>query len=407
MFLALWNYLKGYVMIRVSGFSVERFVNLAALKGIYIWDVCPDRSGITMKVSIKGFRMLKECGRKTHCHFKILKRCGLPFVMHKYEKRKILGGGIFLFIIGLYILSSMIWVVDITGNDRINKQAILDSCKELGLKPGSFKFKINTKKISDGLIDSFEEISWVGVQMKGTNIKISVVETIPKTDIVDRTTPCDVVAKKDSIVTAIVASSGTPLVKMKDVVKAGDVLVSAEVLIKDGDLEVGKEYVRAKAEVRGKTWENIEQELPLRFEEKVFTGEEKSDLSLTLGDKNLNFVQPNIKYENYDTIEVYDKPFSIGDYRFPISIKKEAYKQYDLVERTRTPEKAKEELKKTIETKANELVSAYGSILNIDISFEETEEKIIAKAVITLEERIDEQKERVVEEEIPPTSLEP
>ena len=39
MFLALWYYLHGYVMITVSGFSVERFVNMATFRGIYLWNI--------------------------------------------------------------------------------------------------------------------------------------------------------------------------------------------------------------------------------------------------------------------------------------------------------------------------------------------------------------------------------
>ena len=44
MFLALWNYLRGYVIIYVTGFSVERFINLAVNRGIFIWDIIPERN---------------------------------------------------------------------------------------------------------------------------------------------------------------------------------------------------------------------------------------------------------------------------------------------------------------------------------------------------------------------------
>lgn len=407
MFLALWNYFHGYVMIRVTGFSVERFVNLAALKGIYIWDIHPDRTGITMKVSIKGFRLLKECGRKTKCHFKIIERYGLPFLLHHYKKRKILGAGILLFILGLYILSSMVWVIDIQGNERITQDEILVGCEKLGLKAGCLKLKINTKTISDGLIEQFEDISWVGVEMKGTNIKISIVETIPKTEMIDRTTPCNVVATMDGVITNIVASAGTPLVKAQDVVKKGDILVSGEIIMKDVDQEVGKEYVRAKAEVKAKYWENLTEELPLQYEEKRYTGESKSDIRFHLGDKSINIIQPNLKYENYDKVEVYEKPFAIGDYIFPVSILKDEYKEYILEQKTRTLEEAEEALKKTLEEKANALVTENGSILNIEMEFEQTEEKVIAKAMITLEERIDEQQPLTVPEQPEQPETEP
>ncbi|MFQ9493244.1 MAG: sporulation protein YqfD [Dorea longicatena] len=34
----IW-YLKGYVRIRVSGYSPERFLNACRYKNIYIWDL--------------------------------------------------------------------------------------------------------------------------------------------------------------------------------------------------------------------------------------------------------------------------------------------------------------------------------------------------------------------------------
>lgn len=36
MFLALWNYIRGYVIIYVTGFSVERFINMAVTK-VYLY----------------------------------------------------------------------------------------------------------------------------------------------------------------------------------------------------------------------------------------------------------------------------------------------------------------------------------------------------------------------------------
>ena len=53
MFLALWNYLRGYVIIYVTGFSVERFINLAVNRGIFIWDIIPERNRVIMNAVLK------------------------------------------------------------------------------------------------------------------------------------------------------------------------------------------------------------------------------------------------------------------------------------------------------------------------------------------------------------------
>ena len=55
MFWWLWNYLRGYVIIKVTGFSAERFINLAVLKGLRIWDIKYDAKGRIMKADTKDF----------------------------------------------------------------------------------------------------------------------------------------------------------------------------------------------------------------------------------------------------------------------------------------------------------------------------------------------------------------
>lgn len=395
MFLALWNYLHGYVIINVTGFSVERFVNLAAHRGIYIWDVCPQGTGITMKVSIEGFRMLKEASRKTKCHVKIVGRRGLPFTMNRYRKRKILMVGLLFFVMALYALSSFIWVVEIEGNDRITVESLLKSCDEKGLSPGSYKGKIDTKNLSELLIEEFPDISWVSVKIHGTNALISIVETIPETEIVDRTTPCDIVAKKDGIIESVATSAGTPLIKPRDIVQAGQLLVSSEVLMKDGDIEVGKSYVKAQAQVRAKVWYEINEETQIVYEEKVYTDDTKKDLSLIICDKNINFVKPNAKDRSFDKEKLFEKPLSIGDYIFPIAIMEEKYKFYTTVEKTKTVDEAKAELNKVIEDKIKEIIGDSSTLSECNIEFQESGNKLSAKAVIVVIERIDEEKKIV------------
>ncbi len=78
-----WNYLRGgYVIIKVEGgLTLERFLNLAAAKDIYLWDIKRiNHTLLEMKVSTKGFRALKEVVRKVGCRVEVLdKKGGIPF----------------------------------------------------------------------------------------------------------------------------------------------------------------------------------------------------------------------------------------------------------------------------------------------------------------------------------------
>ena len=389
MFLALWNYLRGYVIIKVYGFSVERFVNLAAFKGIFLWDIKPEKAWISMKVSIHGFKDLRECARKTRCRVKIIEKKGLPFVLNKYRKRKLLACGALLFVIALYILSSFIWTVRIEGNDRISYDDIMKTCYDIGIKPGNLKSKFSTKDAAAKLIEMYNDISWVSVKVTGTKAEVKIVETIPKPEIIDKSTPSDIVASKPGIIVSIATSSGIPKVKQKDVVEEGDLLVSGEVAIKDGDTEISKEYVRSESVVKAKLWYEFNNESELNYTEKEYTGKVKGDISFVFYDNNINILKPNIKFKEYDFENAYEKYFAIGDYVFPMGIVKNEYKEYNLVKKTRTPEEAKAIISKSLNEEINKILKEDSNLVDVSTDYTETSEKISAKSTVTVIERID------------------
>jgi similar to stage IV sporulation protein len=120
--LKLWNYFRGYVIIAVEGYFLEKFINICTHRQVFLWDIKKrkDRT-MTLKVSINGFKLLRPISYKTKCRVKILKRCGLPFLKKRYGKRKAFMLGALVFIALFYCLTSFIWSVEITGNKDIEK----------------------------------------------------------------------------------------------------------------------------------------------------------------------------------------------------------------------------------------------------------------------------------------------
>ena len=119
----IW-YLKGYVRIRVTGYSPERFLNACRYKKIYIWNLKRVRGAYEMNLTIDGFRRLKEIVRKTDTKVLIIQRNGLPFLLHRYRKRYLLFGGILLCMVMMWNLSGYIWNVDIKGNSAYTKETL-------------------------------------------------------------------------------------------------------------------------------------------------------------------------------------------------------------------------------------------------------------------------------------------
>lgn len=399
MLLSLWNYLRGYVVIYVTGFSVERFVNLVAHKGIYIWDLCYYENGVEMKVSIKAFKHLKTCAKKTKCKIKIVNKRGIKFVAYRYRKRKILLYGVVFFIGFLYFLSSFVWLLDISGNDRISYDEIHTFLNEKGLKVGALKHKISTKDLENELKEKFPDISWVNVYLTGTKASVNMTEIIPKRVEVDKGSPADVVASKDGLIVRVATSAGRPTVKEKDVVRKGDLLISSKLISLNDMGEEVNEYVHAEGEVWAKMYYEVNFKVPFEYVEKEYTGQIKKTYGIIFLEKSINFFQNRATFLNYDRI-VSRYQVNLGEnYPLPIIINTYEYREFNPVNKERTLEESVILAEKIVTERIINEFDFETDIVDKEIKYIPEEKGIQVISKITTNERIDETVELITREE--------
>ena len=102
----LLKYIRGYLRIRVSGFSPERFMNLCSNKGILLSNIVREGDVYYMNINLKGFWALRPIVRKTGTRVVVLQRYGLPFFLPKLLKRKVFVGGL-VFAVAFWLWSSL------------------------------------------------------------------------------------------------------------------------------------------------------------------------------------------------------------------------------------------------------------------------------------------------------------
>ena len=193
----LFNYILGYLKLEVEGFFVERFINICISKSIFLWNIKRTKSTILYcNIGIKEFRKIKNIAKETNCKIKIKNKKGLPFIFNKYKKRKIFFLLLLMIIVTIFTLSNFIWNIEITGNNSISKEEIISSLENSGLKIGELKRKINTKEIVNNIRLKRDDIAWVGVEIKGTNAIIKIVEADKKPEIIDENDYCNIIATK-------------------------------------------------------------------------------------------------------------------------------------------------------------------------------------------------------------------
>ncbi len=216
----LLYYILGYVNISVEGYFIERFINICISKNILLWNLKRKKSSfLYANISMKDFKRIKQIAKTTKCRVKIEKKKGLPYLLHKYKKRKIFFGALITFLLFIYGISNFVWNIEITGNDTIKTEEIMQVLNENGLKTGTLKQKVKTKQIIQNIRLLRSDIAWIGIHLTGTNAIVEIVEADAKPDIIDENEYCNIASNKDGIITKINVQNGTALVKEGDIVK--------------------------------------------------------------------------------------------------------------------------------------------------------------------------------------------
>ncbi|MCL2873834.1 MAG: sporulation protein YqfD [Defluviitaleaceae bacterium] len=389
----IWNFLRGFVLVKITGLSVERFINVAAFNGVNMWDIFKTRDGIVMKVSVKEFKKLKDARRKTGVKLKIISKTGVPFFLFRYRKRKLLLGGVLFFLFTLYFMSSFIWLIDIEGTERIEVDAIIESLNREGLTVGAFKNQISPNDIENILLEEFDDISWVNIHIRGTRAHITLTEILPKPEVIDRGIPTNVIASKSGVITRIATSAGTPLRNVGDLVQVGEILVSGEVIVKQDESGEIINFVHAESEVWARVNYEINFLLPYEYIEKQFTGRTRRTHDFIIFGKKISLINIDNYYTNYDRITS-TRQLKLGEnYPLPIiTVRREAREFMPIVKR-HSPEQARETANRMITSRIIREFDFETDIIDKIVNFTDTVEGLQVDALITVIERIDVQEE--------------
>ena len=230
----LIRFLRGYVIFTCSGGFPERFINLCSLNGISLWDVKSSGGIITAKTSIRCYKSIRPCVKKSGMRIRLLKKSGFPFFIKPYTERKGIAVGIAVSAVMLIFLCSCVWTIDVTGNERFTKEQILSIAESYGIYPGAFRKNIDPKEIKTDIKSQFKDISWFAVNINGAHVSLEVTESTGSDEINDFTAPCNIISGIDGELLSLEAHEGTPAIKTGNAVTKGDLLISGVMEKTDG-----------------------------------------------------------------------------------------------------------------------------------------------------------------------------
>ncbi|HZK58149.1 MAG TPA: sporulation protein YqfD [Clostridia bacterium] len=390
MALKLWNYMRGYVIIRVEGLTLEKFINMCTARNIYLWDV--KRIGNTTleaKLGIKGFRDLRKIVRKLGCKVSIYQKHGYPFWIHKLKKRKMLLTGAFFCFLLLIFVSTFIFTIEVVGNKEVEKTEIISKLDALGLRPGTNRYFINLRKLENRLILDIDRLAWVGIELKGVKAKIEVVEKIIPPGKVDKNIPCNIIAKKNGVIEKIIARNGDPVVEKGDIVKKGDILISGIVQLEPTEENI---LVHSYGEVYAKTYYEAIKSRSLTEIKKKKTGQKFIKRTLNLGNMELSFNKGEIPYEFYIVEKKSKKPLQWRKIGLPVEFITEEYYEAKKIKTPISEVEAKNYVHKEALNNILEEIPFEAEILNTQVDFDVKDGVLYGKVIIEVLEDIVEQR---------------
>jgi similar to stage IV sporulation protein len=361
----IFSYLLGYLRITVEGYYIERFINICKGKKITVWnlkrnkDIC-----LFLNVRIGEYKELRNVAKKTKCKIKIKSKRGLPFILHKYKKRKLFLILLILVVFSIWLSSNFVWNVDIEEENGNEPENLRQDLENIGLKIGNIKSKIDTKAIINKIRLERKDIAWMGIEFKGTNAIVKIVKSDEKPEIIDEKEYCSIASNKAGVITKINAQSGTANVKVGDTIKEGDILIKGWM---EGKF-TGIRYVHAKGDIEAKVWHTKNKKVLYNTTEKKETGVIENKYEIKIYNFKINLYKKLSKFKIYDTIETENKIKIFSDFYLPISVIKKVNKELNEEQKKYTLEEAKNKGIEDLQKELDNEIEDKNSIVNKNIN---------------------------------------
>lgn len=185
------SYIRGYYVITVEGVSVERFLNHLMRNGIKVYNVKKISSTkIEFNLDREDIKAFKNVYRGSNFQVKIKQSTGLPFILKRIYKNKGMWicGVISLFL--LIMTSQFVTDIYIQVPEGIKKEDIRKELYQVGLKPGVYKKSIDRKEIRDHIMLKFNDVAYLSINVKGTNIFVTVTKKAETLKSVEQSNYC-------------------------------------------------------------------------------------------------------------------------------------------------------------------------------------------------------------------------
>lgn len=291
--------IKSKLNLNIKGPNIERFIKRLKNNNIEILNITHIN---TDEVNIKIYKydydnVLKL---KTIYEIDILNYYGVVKLRNNIFDNKYVIIFILIALIFLYVITNMIFNIDIITNDSKMEKTLIYELEELGVKKYNFKKNYDRlqeiKKII--LSNHKDELEWLEIESIGTKYIVRYEPRIKNIEKEEKKLS-NIIAKKDAVIKSLNVSSGQIVKGINSYVKKGEVIVSGYIDL-NGNI---KDTVSSNGTIYGEVWYKVTVSYPYKYKEVKYTGNKNKVLVIKLLDKNIEL----FNFNHYKTKEIKDR----------------------------------------------------------------------------------------------------
>lgn len=332
-------FLVGYEILSADNRDSARIVNLCAQAKIVYRIIGFDGERVRLRVSPLASVRLRILCAKYEIDIKVHSRHGVPAALARFFCRPGLVLGLAVCIFTVALSGRVIWDVRVEGNESVPTEHIKNTLSECGIGVGTKKEGLKLDSIENRFLILSDDISWISVNITGTVAEVEVREVQAAEELPDYAAS-NLVASRNGTVVSFEQVRGNIAVQIGEAVSEGELLVGGVY----GSEDTALRFVRSSGKVFAECERDFCISVPLEFEKKMYTGEQKIKKSLIFFEKEVKlFGNSRNLYESCDIIDEvrYLNFFGLGE--IPIGVRTVSYVEYESVTAQRTEQQAREQ----------------------------------------------------------------
>ncbi len=398
MFNALFRWIIGYFNFTAEGKFPERFINIAARRGISIWNMKGQDHKISATAKLNNLNEIKMAAEHSQTALHIESGHGLRCFLINNKNRAGLLVGLLLTIVLCKTLSGYVWSMSFRLPASINEYEMRAELRESGLYEGAAISSLDLKSIRDQIFVNDNRVGQIFINLTGCRADINVSERFRNDTELRENAVSNIKSSADGTITKMEVANGTAAVSIGEGITKGQLLVSGTMEYTNGTTKL----VDSNAHIYARTARSVTIFLPssLHAVLQSDTSEEKRSLSVFGVRLPLSFASPQT--ENCCITEKSEQMQVFG-VAIPIFYTAEQWQHYYNKTESLNPQRAQKILKNVAQF--NELFLLYsaerGRILRKEYQFSETGDGLALTALYEIEEDVAQKSYVEVKAEMP------